>query len=613
MALIKINGVHGTQSFATAEDVQSVTNLDNLHDVTIGGSLSTGQYLVYNAVVNQWENVNTPPVVSALDDLTDVDTTGKLDNYVLTWDSTASLWEAQPGGHYTDANVDTHLNTSTALSSEVLSWTGTDYAWVTAGTGTVTPSSTDTFTNKSGSNSQWTNDEGYTTNTGDVTLTGTETLTNKTLTDPILEKITTGTGQLAIETDYSNPAWSSYNGTILLENYANTASNQINVLALKTNGNTEFVRFSAQGTTDDATLNSNFQVRGASNSINSKSTNGATNSPLTMNGSIITLASDSDIDMDNNPITNIESLTLVDTVGTNGPMIIGQEQYSPNSIEILTDKSLESGRSNIWWNFDNAGTKEYIGQQLWQDDGGSPGSGNHYFKLGTYPGTGGGTDVILDSWKNNYTRIGNGFHDSSKQPLGSLKLEQDYAAINGLALNVYNGRQASTGALGPNSLKVTTDMSQDYTVGIMNSATFALDYGISLIPTTYTQNTFTFQVQNDAGETAGTDPTVGRVAAVQNADPLENQIILTSSSHGNSGGNADNGSVWGGALSLNSYVLDTNVPIVLPVYTLTEANALSFIPEGSLIYVSNGNAGAKTLAVYDGSNWKVVALGATIS
>ena len=36
---------------------------------------------------------------------------------------------------YTDADVDTHLNTSTATASEVLSWTGSDYDWVSvAGT-----------------------------------------------------------------------------------------------------------------------------------------------------------------------------------------------------------------------------------------------------------------------------------------------------------------------------------------------------------------------------------------------------------------------------------------------------------------------------------------------
>ena len=35
------------------------------------------------------------------------------------------------GAAYTDASVNTHLNTSVAGNNEVLSWTGTDYAWVT--------------------------------------------------------------------------------------------------------------------------------------------------------------------------------------------------------------------------------------------------------------------------------------------------------------------------------------------------------------------------------------------------------------------------------------------------------------------------------------------------
>jgi hypothetical protein len=39
---------------------------------------------------------------------------------------------------YSDASVDTHLNTSTATSAQVLSWTGTDYDWVTPSSGSVT-------------------------------------------------------------------------------------------------------------------------------------------------------------------------------------------------------------------------------------------------------------------------------------------------------------------------------------------------------------------------------------------------------------------------------------------------------------------------------------------
>ena len=310
-----------------------------------------------------------------------------------------------------------------------------------------------------------------------------------------------------------------------------------------------------------------------------------------------------------------ETVTILPASGSSNPnIIINQDQYSANGIEIVADKSQNNGRNITWWNFDNAGSKEYVGQIMWEADSGGTAS-DHYFKLATYPGSGNRTDTIMDSWTNHYTRIGNGFHDASNnnQMEGYLRLSQDQADISGLALYVTNGRNPSTGTLGPNSLKVTTDMSQDTTVGIMNSATFGLDYKGSAIPTTYTQNTFTFNVQNDASEAAGTSPVVGRIAAVQKADPLENQMILRSSNHGNTGGNADNGATQSGNVEVDSYNVNINLPLALGVYTLTEANALSNVNDGSLIYVSNGNAGAKTLAVWDGSDWKVVALGATIS
>ncbi len=41
--------------------------------------------------------------------------------------------------YYTDARVDTHLNTGTASASEVLSWTGSDYDWVAAQSGPTGP------------------------------------------------------------------------------------------------------------------------------------------------------------------------------------------------------------------------------------------------------------------------------------------------------------------------------------------------------------------------------------------------------------------------------------------------------------------------------------------
>lgn len=47
--------------------------------------------------------------------------------------------------------------------------------------------------------------------------------------------------------------------------------------------------------------------------------------------------------------------------------------------------------------------------------------------------------------------------------------------------------------------------------------------------------------------------------------------------------------------------------------TVTQLNARTDQAEGDVAYCSNGDAGSKCIAIYDGSNWKVVSLGATIS
>lgn len=46
--------------------------------------------------------------------------------------------------------------------------------------------------------------------------------------------------------------------------------------------------------------------------------------------------------------------------------------------------------------------------------------------------------------------------------------------------------------------------------------------------------------------------------------------------------------------------------------TVAQLNALSSI-QGDVAYCSDGDAGSKCIAVYDGSAWKVVSLGSTIS
>lgn len=51
--------------------------------------------------------------------------------------------------------------------------------------------------------------------------------------------------------------------------------------------------------------------------------------------------------------------------------------------------------------------------------------------------------------------------------------------------------------------------------------------------------------------------------------------------------------------------------MTLPTYTVSSAPSAS--PAGQIIFVSDGNSGAATVAVSDGSNFKIVALGATIT
>lgn len=51
----------------------------------------------------------------------------------------------------------------------------------------------------------------------------------------------------------------------------------------------------------------------------------------------------------------------------------------------------------------------------------------------------------------------------------------------------------------------------------------------------------------------------------------------------------------------------------LTAQTVAEINAIASPIEGDVAYCSNGDAGSACLAVYDGSNWKVVSFGATIS
>jgi len=66
-------------------------------------------------------------------------------------------------------------------------------------------------------------------------------------------------------------------------------------------------------------------------------------------------------------------------------------------------------------------------------------------------------------------------------------------------------------------------------------------------------------------------------------------------------------------LQINKDMVLSKVPLNLKSYTVAEANALTNIDSGSLIWVSNGNAGVGTVAVHNGSDWKVLPYTNTIA
>ena len=127
---------------------------------------------------------------------------GYITNYTVTQadvtqhQAALSITESQISdlSHYTNSNVDLHLNKSTASTGQILSWTGTDYGWTSLPTKT----------------SDLTNDSGFTTNVGDITrviagtglsgggITGSVTL-NVALSDlPGLVATMSGTDEFAV-------------------------------------------------------------------------------------------------------------------------------------------------------------------------------------------------------------------------------------------------------------------------------------------------------------------------------------------------------------------------------------------------------------------------------
>ena len=141
--------------------------LNNLSDVSTSG--------VQNNYVLKYNGSSWAPAADSTYANSDVDThlnqSNPTSGYVLSWNGSDYAWVAQSGGgSYANSDVDTHLNKNTANTGEVLSWNGSDYDWVAqSGGGAGTPTITWTLTANAQSDYVFSGD-GFPTSQNDPTL-----------------------------------------------------------------------------------------------------------------------------------------------------------------------------------------------------------------------------------------------------------------------------------------------------------------------------------------------------------------------------------------------------------------------------------------------------------
>ena len=144
-----------------ADGVTSSYTLPTASSTVLGG-IKVGSGLSINSGV-----LSTSGAL-ALNNLSDVSTSGVQNNYVLKYNG--SSWAPAVDSTYANSDVDTHLNQSNPTSGYVLSWNGSDYAWVAqSGGGAGTPEITWTLTANAQSDYIFSGD-GFPTNQNDPTL-----------------------------------------------------------------------------------------------------------------------------------------------------------------------------------------------------------------------------------------------------------------------------------------------------------------------------------------------------------------------------------------------------------------------------------------------------------
>ena len=116
----------------------SYTETDPVFSAHTTSNITNGTGFLVNNGTGTWSYDNSTYLTTETNDLTAAVTWANVPDANITQTSVTqhqaalSITQSQITDldHYTDSDVDTHLNTSTATTNQILSWTGTDYAWV---------------------------------------------------------------------------------------------------------------------------------------------------------------------------------------------------------------------------------------------------------------------------------------------------------------------------------------------------------------------------------------------------------------------------------------------------------------------------------------------------
>ena len=123
-------------SYFSLVDAPATPSIENMPDTEISNTLADENVLKWDDSLQKWVNA---PETAEVNDLSSAVTWTNIPDLYITESSVTqhqdalSITQSQITDlqHYTDVDVNTHLNQGTATTGQVLSWDGSDYSWTT--------------------------------------------------------------------------------------------------------------------------------------------------------------------------------------------------------------------------------------------------------------------------------------------------------------------------------------------------------------------------------------------------------------------------------------------------------------------------------------------------